>query len=89
MDHQVPRQVSQKGIAEAVGIFQRHIPQYVRPMIIEGLVSQRSSYIRGGRQHQKVYFLTDRGQVEANWMQSNFPNGRGDFLQTNNYSKIL
>jgi predicted transcriptional regulator len=70
-DHQVPPQVSQEGIAEAVGIKQRHISQYVQPMITEGLVLERSSYVRGGRQHQKVYFLTDQGRKEADWMQNN------------------
>jgi len=34
----------------------------------QGLVSERSSFIVGGSQHQKVYFLTPRGAVEADWM---------------------
>ncbi len=70
-DHQLPTEISQQGIAEAVGIRQRHISQYVRPMIVEGLVSEDSRYIRGGRQHQKVYFLTKQGRSQADWMSNN------------------
>src|SRR2546421_8001278 len=67
-DHQVPVQVSQRGIANAVGIKEKHFSQYMRPMMRQGLVSERSSFIVGGSQHQKVYFLTPRGAVEADWM---------------------
>jgi predicted transcriptional regulator len=70
-DHWAPTQVSQKGIARAVGISPKHIPQYVRPMINEGLVKESSSYIQGGRQHQKVYFLTSKGREAAGWMHDN------------------
>ena len=73
-DHWSPSQVSQKGIAKAVGILQRHIPQYVRPMITEGLVEEHSSYIQGGKQHQKVYFLTKKGRAAAVWMHDNSEN---------------
>src|SRR5438552_19043206 len=66
--HRAPREVSQKGIAEAVGISQKHLSQYIRPMIKEGLVLERSSYILEGRQRQKVYFLTELGRREAEWM---------------------
>jgi predicted transcriptional regulator len=70
-DHQLPAEISQQGIAWAVGVFQRHISQYIRPMIVEGLVSEESRYIRGGRQHQKVYFLTKQGRTQADWMNKN------------------
>src|SRR6266567_8327057 len=77
-DHWSPTQVSQKGIAKAVGILQRHVPQYVRPMITEGLVEEHSSYIQGGKQHQKVYFLTSKGRAAAGWMHDNSENQPGD-----------
>jgi DNA-binding MarR family transcriptional regulator len=66
--HQVPFQVSQIGIADAIGIKQKHLSQNIRPMIAEGLVLERSCYVKGGRQHQKVYFLTEQGRKEAAWM---------------------
>jgi hypothetical protein len=75
-DHWAPTQVSQRGIAEAVGIMGKHIHQYVRPMINEGLVKESSSYIQGGKQHQKVYFLTSKGREAAKWMCHNTHNNR-------------
>src|SRR5260370_36675942 len=77
-DHQLPTEISQQGIAWAVGILQRHISQYVKPMIVEGLVSEESRYIRGGRQHQKVYFLTKQGRTQADWMNNN-SNGKSNW----------
>jgi len=71
-NHQVPAHVSQRGIAKAVGIKEKHFSQYVKPMITEGLVLERSSFILGGRQHQKVYFLTLKGRSEADWMINSF-----------------
>src|SRR5438046_2151899 len=65
-DHRVPREVSQKGIAEAVGISQKHLSQYIRPMIKADLVLERSSYILEGRQRQKVWFLTELGRRRQN-----------------------
>jgi len=40
-------------------------------MINEGLVLEHSSYIQGGKQHQKVYFLTSKGHTAAGWMRDN------------------
>jgi len=45
-------------------------------MINEGLVKESSSYIQGGRQHQKVYFLTSKGREAAGWMHDNPSNGQ-------------
>jgi hypothetical protein len=43
-------------------------------MISEGLVMEVSAYILGGRQHQKVYFLTDKGLKQADWMREKVSN---------------
>jgi hypothetical protein len=85
--HQVPVQVSQRGIAEAVGIKQKHFSQYIRPMIAQGLVSERSSFTIRGKQHQKVYFLTSRGKSEANWMMNGFPESqrRSSIMRSNTW----
>jgi len=70
-DHRVPREVSQKGIAEAVGISQKHLSQYIRPMIKADLVLERSSYILEGRQRQKSLLpngaRTQGGRMDARW----------------------
>jgi hypothetical protein len=67
-DHEVPFEVTQEGIASAVGIKTRHLIQNIRPMIADNLVIQKSTYHRGGRQRSKVYFLTGKGVVEAGWL---------------------
>ena len=75
-DHQVPVEVTQEGIAKAVGIAQRHLIQNMRPMISEGLVVEHSSYALGGKQHRKVYFLTIKGRTAAKWMHAKSFDGR-------------
>jgi hypothetical protein len=47
-------------------------------MVKEGLVEEHSSYIQGGKQHQKVYFLTNKGRAAAIWMHDNSKNQPGD-----------
>src|SRR6266566_1097843 len=67
-DHEVPFEVTQEGIANAVGIRTRHLIQNIRPMIADKLVIEKSTYYRGGRQRRKVYFLTWKGVEEARWL---------------------
>ncbi len=64
-DYQAPPQVTQPGIAEAVGIRVSHVPQYLRPMMALSLVVERSTHVQGGRQRRKAYFLTPQGKNEA------------------------
>ncbi len=45
-NHWVPFQVTQPGISDAVGIKPRHIQQYIRPMIVQGLVEERVSCVQ-------------------------------------------
>jgi len=64
-EYRVPSDVTQSGLADAVGIAQKHVPQYVRTLISEGLLAERSAHVEGGRQRRKAYELTDRGRSEA------------------------
>lgn len=57
--------MSQEGIARGTWIEDRHVPQYVRPMIKEGLVRERMAHVRGSRQRRKVYDLTDSGKAST------------------------
>ena len=38
-EYRVPSDVTQSGLADAVGIAQKHVPQYVRTLISEGLLA--------------------------------------------------
>jgi tetratricopeptide (TPR) repeat protein len=68
-----PLQITQPGIAEAVGIERRHVRQYVRPLIIKGLITEKAAYVVGGRQHRKVYYVTVQGRSEATHLQTTTP----------------
>ncbi|MFQ6012573.1 MAG: tetratricopeptide repeat protein [Thermoplasmata archaeon] len=60
--YEAPLAVTQEGIARAVGINVHHVTQYVRPLLDEEVVQERTSHIREGRRRRKVYFLTPRGR---------------------------
>lgn len=62
---EVPLEMTQEGLAQAAWIEQRHVTQYVRPMIREGLLRERVAHVRGIRQRRKVYDLSDSGQLAA------------------------
>ena len=74
-NHWVPFQVTQPGISDAVGIKPRHIQQYIRPMIVQGLVEERSAVAHGGRQRRKTYLLTSQGETEAAWLSGDMSKG--------------
>ncbi len=58
----VPPDVTQKGIADAVGIRVHHVTQNTRPLISEDLVKETSRHIRGKPRRQKAYFLSPSGR---------------------------
>lgn len=62
---EVPPEMTQDGLAEAAGIELRHLTQYVRPLLREELVQERTAHVKGGRQRRKVYVLTEKGQMAA------------------------
>lgn len=70
-EYQAPLEVTQSGVAEAVGIRLSHVPQYVRPLGALGLVMERSAHVKGGRQRRKVYFLTGPGRTEVARLKGN------------------
>ncbi|MFQ5919538.1 MAG: AAA family ATPase, partial [Thermoplasmata archaeon] len=62
---EVPRAVAQDGISAGCSTSQRHLSQYLRPLIEDGLLHERKAHIQGGRQRRKVYFLTREGRRRA------------------------
>lgn len=63
--HQVADVLTQAGLARAAGIEQRHVAQYVRPLMAAGLIVERTVHVEGSRQRKKAYFLTPTGKGEA------------------------
>jgi len=61
----VPVEVTQEAIANAVGIRVTHVPQYIRPLLSEGLVEERSAHILRQKRRRKAYFLTAKGRTQV------------------------
>src|SRR3972149_1562814 len=62
---EVVPEMTQEGISEAAGIDLRHFTQYVRPLVEEGLVRERTAHGKGDRQRRRVYALTEAGRMQA------------------------
>ncbi len=67
---EVPASMTQEGIAQVVWILVPHVTQYVRPLIREDLVRERTAHIQGGRRRRKVYDLTEAGRFAATRLRS-------------------
>ncbi len=57
-----PFEVTQAGIAEAVGIRPGHASQYLRPLVEDGMVEDETRHIPGQPRRRKAYFLTPKGR---------------------------
>ncbi|NIN67484.1 MAG: AAA family ATPase [Anaerolineae bacterium] len=64
-EYTVPIEVTQTGIAEAAGIRVQHVTQYVKPLIADHLVVERTRHIQGQPRRRKAYFLEHGGRQEA------------------------
>ncbi len=64
-DAEVSPDLAQEGVAQGAGIEVRHFSQFVRPLIKDGLVSERRAHVTGIRQRRKVYALTASGRATA------------------------
>ncbi len=62
---EVPPEVTQEGLASAAWVELRHLSQYLRPLLKEDLVRERTCHVKGIRQRRKVYHLTDAGMHTA------------------------
>jgi len=64
-DPEVSPALAQEGVARGAGIERRHLAQFVRPLMEEGLVRERQAHVSGIRQRRKVYELTSSGRAAA------------------------
>lgn len=60
-----PEEATQPKIAEAVGIEHRHVSQYIRPLLAEGLLQERRAHVKGIPQRRRAYALSDGGRLAA------------------------
>ncbi len=62
---EVPPEMTQEGVAAAAWVELRHVSQYLRPLLADELVRERTCHVKGVRQRRKVYDLTEAGQHAA------------------------
>jgi tetratricopeptide (TPR) repeat protein/DNA-binding MarR family transcriptional regulator len=60
--YESPPEVTQEAIARAVEIRVHHVNQYVKPLVSEDLVEERTAHVSGVARRRKVYFLTSSGR---------------------------
>ena len=64
-EREAPQSVTQRGIADSVGIRWNHVPRAVTKLKKLDYVFERLSHIVGKTRRQKAYFLTDEGLLSA------------------------
>jgi DNA-binding MarR family transcriptional regulator len=62
---EAPFPITQKGIAEGVGIRWNHVPRAMGKLKKMGYILEEMSHIEGKTRRQKAYFLTDDGMLHA------------------------
>ncbi len=62
---EVTAAVTQAGLADGAEIQLRHLAQFLRPLIRDGLVRERTAHVTAKRQRMKVYSLTPSGRAQA------------------------
>src|SRR5437867_803354 len=60
-----PRETTQDGIAEALGISRAHAALELKRLKASARVEERMAHVAGGRTRRKVYFLTSSGAAAA------------------------
>ena len=63
--YELPSDLTQESIAEATGIQRKHLPQYLKDLIADGLLVQRKAHIKGMKQRMNGYYLSRPGFSKA------------------------
>ncbi len=72
--YEVPKAVSQVGIAEAVSASQDHISYAMKELRKRDLVHERLAHVHGFKRRRKAYFLTQKGYLEAEALRDKLKN---------------
>ncbi len=80
---EAPQAVTQKGIADAIGIRVTHVPRSVKKLEEEGLIYEGVMHIKGLDKRRKAYFLTEKGMYHANDIKRNLEDRNVAFRDSN------
>ncbi len=61
-----PIEITQEGIAKAVGMRKTHVPRTVKKLEEDGLLTSKKGYVKEKSRKLKVYFPTEEGKNKAN-----------------------
>ena len=64
--YEVPFELSQEGIAQAIGIRRDNVPRTMKSLKNEDLIFEKVLRVEGVYRKRKVYFLTEKGQDYTN-----------------------
>jgi DNA-binding MarR family transcriptional regulator len=67
-----PREASQEGIAESVGMLRSHVPRAVKELVLEGLVEEGKRHVKEVDKRVKVYIITPKGHAEVKRIERDF-----------------
>ena len=73
-EREAPLSITQRGIADSVGIRWNHVPRAVNKLKKLDYVYERLSHIEGKTRRQKAYFLTDDGLLTARTLRERIMN---------------
>jgi len=65
-DFEVPYQVTQSGISQAIKVQQKHLPRTLKKLISQNYIEEKMNHVTGVKQKRKVYFLTEEG-IHYTW----------------------
>lgn len=89
-EDQVPYELSQPGIADAVGVSRPHLSQEIRKVIKAdtGLIEEEIKRVKGLKRKRKVYFLTTKGVREAKVLLNRFKDKEITVLTSKGKKKV-
>jgi tellurite resistance protein len=63
--YELPCELIQESISNSTGIQRKHLPQYLKDLIGDGLVLQRKAHIKDMKQRMNGYYLSSSGFIKA------------------------
>jgi tetratricopeptide (TPR) repeat protein/DNA-binding MarR family transcriptional regulator len=88
-DFEVPSEISQRGIADAVGIRRSHASYSLKSLKTKGLVTERIAHVKDIVRQRKVYFLTPEGIENARRIKNNVEQKSILFNQTSGEARTV
>jgi DNA-binding MarR family transcriptional regulator len=63
--YEMPAGLTQRGIAENVGVQQKHLSRHIQKLVAGGLAEEATARVSGMKQRMKIYKLTYSGHARA------------------------